>query len=284
MKRLLIALLLCAVLLGGTFPALAAPVPPGIISAGTCIVKTDMQLAWAGTLQVNYHSRTRLPLYAHIPGGITPATIRLQGGVGNVQLTPAWIDYVDRINWRNPQILKYLFHKNSGWQNSSTYARVEELVFEGQTVNVLRISGLRAYLQTYFINEKQPLTPALGDWRIEKFSIVTRDDTMIGAPPGPAKIILMARKGESLWIPTNYLICGSRLPKSIIVTVQPALTLRATPSITGLRVGSLAYGSVSIVTETEIDVLGGVWGRVAGGWVALLYNGQQMTDWKVAVR
>lgn len=281
MRRLLLALLLCAVLLGGVLPAQAAALPAGIVSAGTCYVKTDMQLPYVGTLPTNYHSRTLLPLYRRIPGGITPATIRLQGGVGNVQLSPAWIDYVERINGRNPKIANYMFHTDSGWQNSSQYGRVEELVFEGQPVTVMRISGLRAYVQTYYVNQLQPFVADLAQTQL--FTIVTRDDTLIGAPAGPARIILIARPGETLWIAVTYLTCPSRLPKSVTVTAWPALNIRSTPTATGVRVGSLAYGTVQTVTETAIDAQGNAWGHVAGGWVALLYQGQNMTDWKIAV-
>lgn len=163
-----------------------------------------MQLKSVYSIPTNFHSRTKLPEYSHIPGGITPATMRFQGGKGNVQLTKEWLDYVNQINSNNPIIMKYLFHKDSGWQNSIQYGRVEEMGFQGNVIDV-DIEGNKAYVKTFFLNETPPKTVDYSDPRLNVFTIVTRDDKMIGTPKGKAYIILIAREGERLWIPTEYL-------------------------------------------------------------------------------
>ncbi len=293
MRRFLLVLALVAVLSA----SFAAPVPlanaqglpaglsepfAGPVSPGLCRVKTDMEIPWLYSLPVNFHSRTRLPQFAKIPGGITPATVRLQGGRGNVQLTPAWLDYIERINNRNPVVIKYLFHADSGWQNSDIYGRVEQLVFENQRVKVLRVSGNRAYIETFFINLNQPSSSSTNDPRVQLFTIVTRDDKIIGTPKGNAYIAIMARAGESLYIGTQYLDCPSRLPMSVTVRTAPnSLNIRSAPLVADNRIGSYPSGTVIQVLETRTDGSGNVWGRTSAGWVALRYNGALLTDWQV---
>ncbi len=168
------------------------------------MIKTDMQLQSVYSINTNFNSRTRLPEYGHVDGGITPATIRLLGGKGNLQLTQPWLDYINLINNNNPIIMKYLFHADSGWQNSDEYGRVEELSFEGNVIDV-NISGDKAYINTFHLNETPPKTVDYNDPRLNLFTIVTREDTLIGSPKGRAYIILIAREGEDLYIPTEYL-------------------------------------------------------------------------------
>lgn len=167
-------------------------------------IKTDMELESVYSIPTNFHSRTRLPLYKHVHGGITPATIRFQGGRGNLQLTKEWLDYVDLVNKNNPIMMKYIFHTDSGWQNSDTYGRVEELGFQGNIIDV-NIVGDKAYMKTFYLNEKPPKTVDYNDSRLNIFTIVTRDDKLIGTPKGKGYIILIARAGEKLYIPTKYL-------------------------------------------------------------------------------
>lgn len=168
-------------------------------------LKTDMELKQLYSLPVNFHSRTRLPSFSHIPGGITPAAVRLQGGKGNVQLDTKWMNYCSLINNHNAVSLKYIFHKDSGWQNSATKGRVEELGFQGNKVEVLKTIGNRAYLKTFFLNEEPPKVKDLNDPRIQKFTIVTKEDKLEGSPKGNVYTFLIARRGEELWIPIEYL-------------------------------------------------------------------------------
>ena len=183
---------------------------PQTVTPGACRVKTDMELAAVYSIPTNFHSRTLLPDYRHVPGGITPATVRLEGGIGNVQLTPEWIAFVGRINGRSPAILSYLFKPDSGWQNSEQNGRVEELAFEDTFLNVLRVDAGRAYIQTYTVADAPPRVAMKADLRQQRFTVVTRDDTIIGAPPGEASIVLIARAGEQLWLPAEYLDCARR--------------------------------------------------------------------------
>jgi len=276
-KRILITILLVLCLAGATYPALAAPAPAGVVTPGLCRVKTDMELPYANGLPVNYRSRTLLASFTHIPGGITPATIRLQGGVGSLQLSPAWMGYISLINQGSATKLNYLFHANSGWQNSTQRGTVEELAFENQWMNVLRVSGQRAYVQTYFVNEQPPATIIPNDPRRQLFTIVTADNHIIGSPKGNAYIVLIARRGEVLWIPTYYLDCPSRFPVTVTVrTGGSTLNIRATPSLTGLRFGSYPDGSSIVILGEQTDGAGNQWGGTSLGWVALW-----LTSWQV---
>lgn len=285
LRKSLIVFVLASLLLGALLPAgnvhAQATQPPALVSPGLCRVKTDMELPFLGDVFINYHSRTQLPTYRHIPGGITPATIRLNGGVGNLQLSPAWKDFVERINGRNQTIINYLFHEDSGWQNSSVTGRVEELAFENQWLRVLRVSGNRAYVETFFVDQIQPTSGSVNDPRIQLFTIVTRDDHMIETPKGPAYIILIARRGEALWIPTNYLSCPSRLPRLVTVKVYSTLNIRSAPEIGDNRIGSYQNGAVVSILEIHTDPAGNIWGRSELGWIALRYGGILYTDWSL---
>ena len=204
--------------------ASAAPAGPPLTppaSPGPCRIKTDMELPEVNSIPTNYHSRTRLPDYSHVSDGVTPATMRLQGGKGFVELSSAWQDYVSRINHDNPVVLKYLFHTNSGWQNSDQEGQVEQLAFEDQWVNVLSISRSRAYIQTFFGDQAPPAEIVQNDPRQQLFTVITRDERMIGSPKGDAWIILIARHGEQLWIPTAYLSCPNRAPAPVFFPFGP---------------------------------------------------------------
>ncbi len=208
MRRLILLILL--------LPCLAACAPSAnppqtqAATPGLCRVKTDMELAEVYSLPTNFHSRTRLPDYSHVSDGVTPATMRLQGGRGYLKLSSDWQDYVARINNHNATVLKYLFHEDSGWQNSTEYGLVEQLAFEDQWLNVTSISGSKAYVQTFFSDQQPPSEITPNDPRQQLFTIVTRDDRLIGSPKGDASIILIARHGEQLWIPVDYLACPQR--------------------------------------------------------------------------
>jgi len=192
-SKLFAALLLVALLLSPVTPARAAGVAD-VVTPGLCIVKTDMQIPWMGSLFVNYHSRTRLKLFRFIPGHMTPATIRLQGGRGNVPLPQPWRDYLGLVNNNNAQFIKYVNHFDSGWVNAQLWT-AEQIVFESQYVFVERVSGNKAYVKTYHVDEAPPATVDLSDPRIQYFTIVTREDRIIFAPPGKLRAFLIARAG-----------------------------------------------------------------------------------------
>lgn len=169
-------------------------------------VRTDMQLKSVYDIPTNFHSRTRLPQYSHVAGGQTPATIRLQGGKGNVQYPAAWITYVEKIlNDGDPAKGKYLFHEDSGIQNSSTKGRMEEVTCEGNVVDVVAITGRSAFIRTFHTNDMPPTKKDLADHRIQRFTIVTNDDKLVGSPKGNVYFPLMARPGESLYLSLDYL-------------------------------------------------------------------------------
>lgn len=170
-------------------------------------IKTDMQLRDVYDIQTNFHSRTQLPVYSHVIGGQTPATMRLQGGKGDVQYPPEWITYCEKIlNNGDVPKGKYLFHINSGIQNSSIKGRMIEGTCEGNIVDVIAVTGNTAFLRTYHTNDMPPSVKDISDPRIQKFTVVTRDDELVGSPKGDVYFPLMARPGENLWISMDYLM------------------------------------------------------------------------------
>lgn len=268
MKKLIISLLLLAAFLISP-PGLVAQARSvnDIVTPGLCRVKTDMELDWVGTIPTNYNSRTRLPGYSHVSGGITPATMRLQGGKGNLQLSAAWIDYIDRLNNRNPIILKYLFHADSGWQNSGQYARVEELAFENQFLTVTRVSGDKAYIQTFYSDQKPPSVTTAENR--QEFTVVTRDNNIIGSPKGRAYIVLIAKPGEVLWIYTKYLQCPNTLPKEVSILTYPQnINVRTGPG-TQYPITSIYAPGMSVKITQTSGTNPNIWGMTDKGWIAL---------------
>lgn len=254
-----------------------APAETGVVTPGLCRVMTDMELHHVYSIPTNYHSRTLLPEYKYLPGGETTATMRLQGGVGNVQYPPVWMNYVVNILNAGPDKKRaenYLFRKAGGIQNSDQKGRMEELTTEGNFVLVTNVSGIRAYLQTYHANDTPPTVRDLSDSRIQRITVVNRLDQLTRSTSFETYFPLMARPGEQLWIPIQYLSCPDRAPyQTFVNTPGSRLNVRAGPGI-GWQVLTVLDDQTPVtVFETQADAGGRLWYRITApgslpGWVA----------------
>ena len=70
------------------------------------------------------------------------------------------------------------------------------------------------------------------------------------------------------------------LPKTVRVTSIGGLNVRANPTTAAPVVRGLWFGQNVTVTQVGIG-RGGIWGKIDGGWIALRYNGANLTSWAI---
>ena len=136
-----------------------------------------------------------------------PETRRLNGGSkGNVTLSEEWVDYLWRIN--TPKAFRYIQAPHKGWVNHGEDFTVEQLTFGGNLVEVIRVDGDKAFVKTYFNDQKAPLKIE-SMTLTQRFTVVYNDghfamstDTKVGN----AFTILIARPGEALWMNVHDLV------------------------------------------------------------------------------
>lgn len=250
-------------------PVVVAPSAPihAPAAVGVNLILSDMEVAVANGLPVNYHSRTRLPEFSHIPGGETVATVGLTGGEGNVEYPAPWIAY---LKTRNGQKWDFFTGPNAGIHNAGDEGNVRQVTCESNYVQVLRIDGDKAYVRVYAKTDRVPTTrnPVL-----EHIMIAVTIDDKLDLIKGGVYYVLMANAGESLWIPVSMLTQAT-------FTVQVNVNIRQGPSISAARIAGYAKGDKVNILQVETDGPN-LWGRTALGWFALRYNGQLMTDWRI---
>ncbi len=176
------------------------PVTPPPSAAGLYRIKDDIE---AGIKPNGTREYLRIGL---------PSTVRLQGGASSVRLTPAWMDYVYSIQGNpNYQFLsKTTFKPAVGWHNQGDPNRVEQVVFSGNVVEVMRIEDNRAYIKTAFVDAPPPAVPVMPtDGRhplIHNFSIQYANRLDITTDGKWARTIVIANAGEQLWIDVAELV------------------------------------------------------------------------------
>ena len=173
-------------------------------------IKTDMELASVYSIPTNYHSRTLLPGYSHLPGGETTATMRFQcdtpGFKGNVQYPPIWMAWVKNVlNESDKSRYQYLFRRAGGIQNSETEGRMEQLGCEGNYVNVIAIEGNKYFISTFETDQAPPEKWDGFDPRVHRITVVNRLDQLTRSTAKEVWFPLMARPGERLWLDVKYL-------------------------------------------------------------------------------
>jgi hypothetical protein len=96
-----------------------------------------------------------------------------------------------------------------------------------------------------------------------------------------AKPVYVPIFGGPWWVDmTNLVRVNSLLPKAVRATALPWINVRAGVGIASAIVGKRVFGTSFLVYEVRVGS-GGLWGRVDGGWIALRYNGKNLTDWKI---
>jgi hypothetical protein len=133
-----------------------------------------------------------------------PETVRINGGAGTVELAPAWVDFLDRINTADAR--RYLRKLQSGWLNSGPFPKMEQLTFGGNLVMVTHIVGNKAYILTFNNADAPPETAP--DTLIQTFSVGYSDGSWeMSTPVGVAHTFLIANPDDGpLWIDVNNLI------------------------------------------------------------------------------
>lgn len=141
-----------------------------------------------------------------------PSTVRLQGGKGSCLLPSRWMAYCYKIQgnpnyqFSNP----YTLSDSVGWHNEGAPNKVEQVVFSGNIVEVLRVVGNKAYIKTVPITDAPPSVlvkpfPSKPHALIENFSIQYHDHFDLTTDGKYARTIVFCDPGESLWIDTKEL-------------------------------------------------------------------------------
>jgi GH25 family lysozyme M1 (1,4-beta-N-acetylmuramidase) len=152
-----------------------------------------------------------------------PSTVRIRGGATSLLLTPAWMEYVYKIqNKPNYQFISPThLGDNVGWHNNGEPNKVEQLTFSGNIVEVLRIEGRKAFITVQHLEDGPPVTitkptPTKLNSTIHLFTTQYDhirdtskpynqglDITTNGKFP---RIVLLANPGEELWIDIGDLV------------------------------------------------------------------------------
>ena len=96
-----------------------------------------------------------------------------------------------------------------------------------------------------------------------------------------AKPIYVPLLGGPWWVDMSKLLSVSgQLPKLVKITAIPRMNIRSAPSTTAAVLGYAYYSQSFNITEVRIAA-GGVWGKIATGWIALRNNGTNYTTWLI---
>jgi GH25 family lysozyme M1 (1,4-beta-N-acetylmuramidase) len=139
-----------------------------------------------------------------------PATERIYGGKGGVRLSDAWMQFVRDINVGEGYKYHYTntdrteFKDSVGWHNKGYLNLVEQLTFSGNIVDVTSIENGRAYIRTFY-NDQKPPAPIWPDKEhldplVQLFTTQFKtklDMTTNGKYP---RTLIIANHGERLWI------------------------------------------------------------------------------------
>jgi hypothetical protein len=248
-------------------------------------IKHDNQLA-----EFDYKSRT-----ADNWGGVglqTPEVIsmfvdpRPSGGSNRTKVDGSWEVYIDALNNKDEQKLRYLKGNKTALFNGSGFPNLESITMGGNVITIIELQGGWGRVNT--INYDQP--GSLKDVNymtrpdlVQKFVVVgwrkdTKTTYWVNPPPGSIYWPLVSSK--PIWIPLDRLEPFPSLPKTVkAVTTQK---IRKTPSTDGKATGlELVEGDSARIIEYYPSG-SNVWGRLAdGGWIALVLNWKYPTDWKM---
>ena len=147
-----------------------------------------------------------------------PETVRINGGQGEVVLSSAWVEFMDKINTAAAQ--RYLRREQTGWLNFGPFPKMEQLTFGGNYVYVTHVKGNKAYirywsnaitppnLDLYFFQTPTPTPGPLEiNTLIQNFSVVYTDGTWeMTTPIGDVYTFIIANPSDGpLWIDISNL-------------------------------------------------------------------------------
>lgn len=239
----------------------------------TFCIKDDL---WAGVEPVGTRPGIRVGL---------PSTVRIRGGAGKVKLSQKWMEYIWNINQPNWQ---YQFESQGhlkdavGWHNSGDGNVVEQVTFSGNIIRGVQVGGNVA-INTYFNNDtppavQKPIEETL-DTKIHLFSTQYLNHLDMQTNGRLPRIVVIANPGEGLYMNINDLAPVDVINRLVKIKAIPSLRLRAYPSLKAATLKLYPYGT-NLHVSYVVKIGAAIWGKVSGGWIAMLYNNQWMTDWR----
>jgi hypothetical protein len=205
---------------------------------------------------------------------------RKGAGKDDVRLSAAWTVFVQTIN---PDLGKYVLTPNAGWLNTNESA--DSLGFGGNVVRILEEPNMDWARVDCFRVQDAPPDPRLvnyqaGDPRIQKFTVIAKDGKIRNAGAALDVFTVLLGRG-SLYVPKERIERFPELPMSVVIN-QAALRgemlrVRSKPEIPSPVLRGIPSGAVDVLEYAPRG--SNVWGRIAGGWIALLYEGRYFTSW-----
>jgi len=203
-------------------------------------------------------------------------------GKDDVRLSAAWTVFVQTIN---PDQGKFILTPKAGWLNSNESA--DSLGFGGNVVRILDEPNKDwAHVHSFKAQDSPPdpriVNYQAGDPRIQKFTAVAQGGIIRNAGPGLDVYSVLLGRGE-LYVPKERLEKFPELPVQAMIDEKElrgeALRVRSRPEAIAPVVRGLKSGSVQILEYAPRG--SNVWGRIAGGWIALLFEGRNFTTWSM---
>lgn len=182
----------------------------------------------------------------------------------------------------NPTTRKWNYYTgaHAGLFNNTSWPNQESLTMGGNVVRVIEESKGFARIETLVLeNGHAGATYKTHPWLIHKFTVITNDGRVLNPPVGDIYFPVVLKEGKQAWIPMIWLEKFPSLPRDVTVSALH-LNVLSSPGITSPIVGSLDEGQT--VTISGYSPMGSdVWGKTAGGWIALLYNDTYFTSWQM---
>jgi hypothetical protein len=222
----------------------------------------------------------RLELYPEtVPLFVAP---RRGAGKDDVRLSAAWTVFVQALN---PDLGKYIFTPEAGWLNSNESA--DSLGFGGNVVRILEEPNKEWARLDCFKAQDAPPDPSVvnfqnGDPRIQKFTAISRDGRIRNAGAALDVYTVLLGRGD-LYVPIERIEKFPDLPISVVINEAElrgeSLRVRTRPEASAPVVMGVKRGKVDILEYAPRGA--NVWGRLAAGWIALLYDGRSFTSWSM---
>ena len=203
-------------------------------------------------------------------------------GKDDVRLSAGWTVFVQTIN---PDRGRFILTPAAGWLNSNESA--DSLGFGGNVVRILEEPNKNWARVDCFNAGDMPPDPRLfnyhsGDPRIQKFTAILQGGQIRNAGSGLDVYSVLLGRGK-LYVPKERIEKFPELPMTVFINESElrgqTLRVRSRPEVASPVLKGLQSESVDILEYAPRG--SNVWGRIAGGWIALLYEGRYYTSWKM---
>lgn len=206
------------------------------------------------------------------------------------RLSP-WEKYLRTLN-DTKRKWNYYTNDHAGLFNATGWDKQESLVMGNNIVVVDRIGahrkvGQMAKLRTMFIQDPRPDPELLNyqtcPWLIHKFTVITRNGSVVDPNPGSVYYPVILNMGGEGWIQMAKLEKFPQLPLTVDVEVAVGLNVRLKPSLNGEKVSAIPKGAPIEITAYR-PAGSEVWARCEGGWIALYHpqtTPNYLTSWRM---